>query len=99
MVVGDAMWWRGISFTIIEIYEHRGAFSYQNDHYRNTSMVADARWHQDINTWALNEVEGVMPEVVDGKIVFPDLPTCFNCGAVTYRRNICTNCRNIGITK
>ena len=94
MELGDAVWWRGMRFFVTDMDEERGIFRYAGvgNQYRCASNMEDARFLPHLNIWAMTGVEGTLPTLVDGKIVDPEPPRCANCGAITWRAVLCTNC-------
>lgn len=106
--VGDKIWWRGMEMEVIPSARpaDKRIFSYKNAYYRCTSKSAEAYWNAELGYWMLPGVEGVVPKFVRGKLVKPELPRCYSCDQVTYRRTVdprhghggavevrCTGCR------
>jgi hypothetical protein len=89
--VGDAVWWRGMRFVVTEVTQK--VVSYKNDYYTCSSAKAEMKWNDELSLWYLPGVEGRMPKLVRGEIIDPPLPRCIGCGAVTFRRDLCTTCR------
>ena len=95
--VGDRVWWRGMSFEVVSTRPAQLLYTYVNEHYRCTSDVREAVWNEDIGYWTMPGVEGEMPKRGrDGELSFPEQPRCTVCGAVTFRKDVCTNCRRDG---
>jgi len=90
--VGSHVWWRGMRLEVTIVYPN-GKFTFTNGYFRNTSLISSTEWSDAARAFILPGTAGIMPKTVRGEFIDPPIPTCEVCGEVSWRVNVCTNCR------